>query len=278
MNEELLHMQRVIAVEAEAAGFGRLMGDASNLVVSYLQKVRHFMADLVTPIPTAAMTFSQDAHLNKLLGKTNYISMGTLDVYVPQGMRTHYIELLDAMEVGQIVVDNLMDGVLNPSLAYFSKLLGSPETMSSAVRQSEESTIRLQSKAIAEAQSATSKCFNTNGNTTRRPYGDVFRRNQDWLDTNAKLDDMIQRLSHTPPGLVAQKVNDLVEVLDRLCLRMKQSPDVYATSGITGAALAKVANNLGEVVEFYAAHYFMVQMVSSTMTDNIKRLKEILKD
>lgn len=277
MNEELLHLQRVIAAESEAAGFGTLMGNASNVIVSYLQKVRHFMADLVTPIPTAALTFSQDTGLNKMLGKTNYISLGTLDIYVPQGMHVPFMELMDALEVGQQVVDNLMDGVLDPSITYFSKLLGSPETMSAASRLSEEASIKLQEKGIAAARAATGKCFTTNGNTTRRPYGDVFKRNQDWLTVNTKLDELIQRMAKVPPGLVAKRVDDLVEVMDRLCLRMKQSPDVYAANGITGAALAKVANNLGQVVEFYAAHYFMIQMVASTMADNIKRLKEILE-
>lgn len=278
MNEALLLQQKLISVEGETVGIGKLMGNAAGLLQSYLYNVRAFIGDLITPMANTSLTYRQDGGLNKLLGKTNYISIGAMDVFVPPGMTATYPDFLDALEASQDVIDRIVPDTLQPSILYFTMLLGNPESLSGVTRRTEEAAIKFQTKEIEQAKKKLAACYAKNGNEGKRAYGDVFRRNQDWLDVNQRIEKLMDRMNQSSAGIMTEKVNELVELMDRLVVRMKQSPDVYAVSGVTGKSMAAIAMNLGQVVEFYGAHHFTIQTLVASMMDNIKRLHEILKD
>lgn len=279
MNQDLLRQHQRISLEAETAGLMRLTGDVTKMLQSYVVNIKSFMNDTVTSIkdlPT--FDFAKDSRLDRLISKTNYVSLSTISVYVPAGVNTTWLQYLEALETSQSVVDRLLVDTIKPATAYFSMLLASPENLSSVTHRLEVDKIVFHDAQIEKAKKATAACYAKHGVNTKRAYGDVFKRNGDWPEAQKELEELVARQSKVSLGEVSKQVNDLTEIMDRLVIRMRQNPEVYAVSGVTADALSTISLKLGLEVEFYAAHTFMLQSASAAMQDTIKHLTEVLKD
>lgn len=279
MKEELLFQYNRVALESETHGISRITQDVAKMLQSYIGNVKGFLNDVLTPFQlTPRFDFARDPRLDRQISKTNYVTLGSVNVFVPAGMSVSWEIYLEALGTSQEVADRILDDVLKPAMAYFSLLLASPENLSSITHRLEVDRIIFHDKLIEQSKKAMAKCYSKHGVETKRPYGDVFKRNADWLATNAAMEALVERHSKVAPGEVSKAVGELTEVMERLIIRMRQSPEVYQVSGITSAALSKITLELGLEVEFYAAHCFMLQTAVAAMQDTVKHLNEVVKD
>jgi hypothetical protein len=191
-------------------------------------------------------------------------------------MSSTYLELMTALEKSHKAVEDIVDRAIQPAINYFGLLLSTPDHMSRASINPFEKKIVLNKSGIKVAKYEIGECFRGDSHKTKAEFGEVFARVKDWEDATTGLEELTVQLAEVAPNLVAGKVNDLVNVLDRLILRMEQSPEVYQANGITGKAMADIVMGIGEEVEYYAAHVHTVQMTANVMTQNSERIKEFL--
>lgn len=280
MDAALLLQRNVLSLELETFGLRQIVGNGVAGLQNYLHNMKEFMHELVTPMRNDAeknlVGFVQDRDANKLVDHTNYMSLKDIDVFVPAGLSVTYSDHIDALEKSQAAIAGIIVKTIAPAIAYFGVLLGSPETLSSSSRQSQEDTIKFNTKEIALVKKEIASCYGNDMNQSRRPFGKVFTRNREWEDCTKRLETLTVQLAELSPRAVSEKVDELVGMLDRLIIRMEQSPEVYKVNGVTGAAMARIVMGIGEEVEYYASHVHLVQVASQVMKDNGDRLKEIL--
>lgn len=279
MNQSLTLQFERVSLESQTAGINRLTAEVSKILQSYIGNVKSFVQDMVKPMAGAStLSFASNNAINRMVAKTNYVSLSTIHVYVPPGMNKPWNVFLDALEQSQSIADVLVNETLKPAITYFSQLVGNPETLSSISNRLDAGQIVFHQKAIEDCKAATAACYSKNGTEGRRLFGDVFRRNAEWHEANTRLEELTRRMSKVSPGDVMVHVDNLSEVMDRLIIRMRQKPDVYAVSGVTSDAMSVIAMELAKEVEFYAAHCFLLQTATAAMTDTIRHLAEATAD
>lgn len=267
-----------ICLEADTTGIGQIVSATSNLLQSYLTNVKGFIQGAITPIGGgSAMAFVPNTKLDRLLTKTNYVSLSAIHVYVPAGVSCDWVTFLDAVNESQQIVNELVKDTLKPAITYFSQLCATPETLLTIAPSAELAKIKLHEREMTAAKKEIAACYSKHGVETKRVYGDAFKRNGDWAVVNKRLTDLTTQMATTSPALVVDLVTQLAEILDRLVIRMQQSPDIYRVSGVTSGHMARISMQLGFEVEFYAAHCYLVQTAMAAMADTVKQLSTVLE-
>lgn len=280
MNPELKTKHGVLSLEGETYSMDVIVESTRSLLVSYINDIRSFIDNTFSTGHEQATTFGfvKNHALERSIKKTNHSSIMMLSTYVPPGMMVDWLKYLDALEECQRSVDNIIVDVLKPAKEYFSLALGSPERLKERSPASDISKIKTHEKEIAAAKKSLQLCYSENVVETKKPFGDVFKRSADWTTANNALQQLTERLARVPAKDVLEYVNDISDVLDRLALRLNQSPDVYEISGLTTKIIADLCMRMAQEVEFYAAHCFIMKTATSAMSDTNAQLQDILKN
>lgn len=267
-------------VSAEALGFGvkKLTSEVASNLSSLLGSVSGFINDTVKPISNhIKFDFFDDDGVEDLLTKTNYVSITPIEIFVPAGMNVDMVTYLKTLEATQSVFNTIEKDVLKPSADYFAMLLATPETMGSVRNNEIAIAIEKYFEVLEKTTKQTTKCYAKHNYSNKRLHGDVFKRNSDWKTACDLITSITTDYNRFTPKNIWDSVNNICSILDRLVIRMEQSPDVYKPTGITSGDLADITFSLGKIIEAYAAYSYMLQMVSATMRDNVDVYKEILK-
>lgn len=266
-----------ISLESETAGFAKLSTDVAGLLQQFVGNVKNFMTDLLVPMQNdVKFDFVPDSKLNNVIDAVNFVSISPLLISIPPGVSVKMHTFIDALEQSQSIADRLVVDTLKPALVYFSHLLAMPESLSNVAPTPEALRIKMHTTEIEAAKKATGNCYSTTYTNTRRSMGDLFDNRKDWRECNNRMQALCERLAKNPPTAIVADVNQLTEVMDRLIIRMKQKPDEYSVTGSTSDLMSKIAFEVGQEVEFYAAYSYMLQSAMSAMKDNIKQLKQTL--
>lgn len=278
MKSELRTQYGVLSLESETFSLDIIVGSTRKLLVDFIKEIRGVL-DVASNFGSEQVntfSFVKSHSLERDLKKSNYTSLMMLTSYVPPGMKVEWLKYLDALAACQDISDGLLKDTLKPALDYFSVLLGSPDRLQERSPTNDLSKIKTHERAIENSKKLLKACYSDTSVETKRPFGDVFKRNGDWVQANEALQRVTERLANVSPKEVLDVVQDLSDVLDRLALRLSQSPDLYQVSGITSKLLADTCMQLALEVEFYAAHVFIVRTASAAMTDTNTKLTEIL--
>lgn len=268
-------------VSAESLGFGakKLTSTVAQNLSELLSGISGFVGTAVKPLAThLRFDFFGDDGVENLLSKTNYVALSPVEIFVPAGMDEDMVTFLRTLEDTQKILANLNTVVLKPAKMYFSECLASPETMSTVQRVDLNKTITGFLQDLEKSSKNTAKCYSKNNYSNKRPHGDVFKRNADWKTSCDLLSDVTASYNKFTPKDVLTEVSEICSVLDRLVIRMTQSPEVYKPTGISSGDLADIAFDLGRIVEFYAAYSYILQMASAAMRDNVEVYKKVLAD
>ena len=279
MEKRLVLRYNQVSAEALGFGFKQLTTDVARNLSSLLTGISSFVGESVKPLAAhLRFDFKGDDGVEKLLAKTNYIALSPVMIYVPAGMNVDMVSFLSTLEDTQDILGKLNEEVLKPSKLYFSNLLATPETMGSVRNDDMVRRVKTYLDSLEKSSKETSKCYSKHNYANKREHGDVFKRNSDWKVACDKLTDITSSYNNFTPKQIWEEVNEICAVLDRLVIRMTQSPEVYKPTGITSGDLADLTFYVGKVIEFYAAYSYILQMTSAAMRDNVGIYKEVLKD
>lgn len=277
MDSSYVHQHNVVSLEADSFGFGRMTGSGVVALQSYLHNMKEFMFEMSKPLTDNGLVgFVRNRDTKALVSDTNYVTLSSCEIHVPAGMSSTYLELVEALHESQKAVHNVIDRAIQPAINYFGLLLSTPDTMSRAAINPYEKKIVLNRSGIRAAKHAVGECFRGESHVVKMEFAEVFSRVKEWEEVTVQLEELTNQLAEVSPAQVSGKVTDLVDLLDRLILRMEQSPEVYQANGITGKAMADIVMGIGEEVEYYAAHVHTVQMSANVMTQNNARISEFL--
>lgn len=263
------------SLEFDAAGL-RSIGE--NLVKNlslYVRNMSIFLNNKLSGLKGEFVGFTQNTTVSKYVEKTNYINLAEVALPIPTGLNTDMLEYLEALEANQSIVDKIMTESFDPAYKWFSLLLASPENLSS-VDPLNAAKINLFKEPIEKAKQGIANCFIKNDRVEYMRYGDLYKRNADYVKTQHEMAELSDRMAKNSPASIRKKVEQICEVLDRLALRIKQDPNVYATNGIKANLISEVAYSLAVIGEFYASHFFLMQTTIAVMTDTNDRLSKIL--
>lgn len=273
---ELILEKNVASLEYDFAGVREISQNLYKGLSLYVRNMSMFLNKTLAELNGEAVGFQQNPTLNKYVDASNYINMAEVALPVPTGLNTSMLEYLEALEVGQSLIDQLVEKTLNPAHTWFSILLTSPENLASISGTNKSSGIELFEKQREQAVSAVSKCFLKNDRIEFMRYGDLYKRNKDFLTAQDVYEGLSARLIKTSPKTVRSKVESICEILDKLALKFQQNKHDYETSGVTAKRISDIAYGLAQCAEFYASHFYLMQSLTSCLDESNKRLQKVV--
>ncbi len=239
----------------------------------FMNDVKHFLTTQFSTVRSSFMgTIFAKGETERLIGSSNYYALSQLEIFIPTGLSKDYIGFVKCLEANQKVADTLMSEVLKPTTLWLGKVLSSPEELMS-VRDNHG----IQFRKLDELKRATASHFDKVSNRDKCFFGNVFRSNREFLESVDGVNAVTTRLSHLDNKSLQAEVDLIVEMMDKLMIRMQQDPKTYQMSGVTAKAMAQTALHLAEHVEFYAAHAAMVQNTNGTLQLTMDKLKRVLR-
>lgn len=271
-------MDKSLTIAAEMIGLESMT--PSQLVLAlparlpkFMQDVKHYLTSQFSTVKSSFLgaTFAM-GETERLIGTSNYYALSQLEIFIPMGLTKDYVGFVACLEANQKVADTLMADVLKPTSFWLGKVLSSPQELLS-VRDNHG----IQFRKLDELKRHTAAHFNKVSNQDKCLFGKVFRSNREFLESVTGVNNVTARLAHLDNKSLQAEVDLIVEMMDKLMIRMQQDPNTYQMSGVTAKAMAQIALHLAERVEFYAAHAALVQNTNGTLQLTMDKLKRVLK-
>lgn len=262
----------IIALEAMTPS--QLLQAIPKRLPGFVADVKSFVSDLLRP-EANLYPLIDFVDTDRSISRLNYTSLAEVNAYVPAGMTATWEKYLDALEIGQNIVDHMSKETLKPTLSWLAKVLTDGDHAAS-IRPT-HTAHGIVFHDLKKAKSAVEHCFSPSSTRVEQPYVSVFKRNQDYLEAVKRINDMSVRMAAINRKDLTDQVNEITGAMDKILIRLQANPNSFKVSGVTMKTMAELAMNLGFEIEFYSAHAYMVMAANQAMIDTSKKLKELSK-
>jgi DNA polymerase/3'-5' exonuclease PolX len=271
-------MENTISLQAKAMSLEAFNVKASikamkELLPNFVKSITDFYSTLVVAENQLTLDLIKADSLEKTLKEVDYAAVRKMLVVGPKGLKGTYLDYLGAVEKAVDHAESLREKVLSPFMSWVTLLLSTPENLMSVRKPPLVSNDRI--KLIDTIKEDLTKNIDPNSHQQRHLYGKLVQRNKDWSAVVDKTNELIDRYSRTDRKQIKQMVDDTVEALNRLILRVEEDPETYEMSGTTVATLAEQSYLLGKELEHYATTGYLLQELHTTVTDTVEELKKV---
>lgn len=208
----------------------------------------------------------------KIAHNIDYSAHRKTVIYGPQGLKVTYLEYLEAIEASVDIAKHVHDNQLVPFNGWVTKLLGSPEELSSI---NLKDILKMDESDLDKAKGRLERCVNRSNSQTSHEYGKLVKQNAEWDLILEKTNALIVTYQAVDRKKLLDEVELLNEQLLRLAERMKEDPDTYKASGVTISELAKRCLLMARFVEFYSITGFLLTELSSTVQSSFDAIERL---
>jgi hypothetical protein len=257
----------------------RIFRDAVALEAFSAQDVAGYFKDVFPGIVRSFKDFTVNFHPTQVglvlnpqyrnfqrdLPKYTYVDVSPMNAYVPEGLKTTYLEYMAALQdaVGHAV--HIMD-VLTPYSTYLSQVITNQDMAIST--QSFELEFKQLQKERLDLNEKLGACFLKGSTQTDVAVSDVVRRNADWIDVFAQANDIVDAMNRVNRTIILKKVAECDTHLAVL-LRMVESKKTDKLSSQMVGNLADGAFQVASELEFYAATHYKTEVLMAAINRTV---------
>lgn len=210
------------------------------------------------------------SNFNDFVKTYEYKDIRHIKIMVPKGLVTTLKEYSLSLSDSVSYIDTLTSDVLVPFERFISSLIADPK----GLRSLREAPVV---RAVYDRglDSVTAKHFNNfdNVGNNQKPYGEVFDRNVDLVETSRIYNELVNRTKSIDDSKVSKLTNTINKHFDLLVKRIEEdTEDEYKVSGTTLTELSKLCYLLAKEVEFYSIIKHELKELESTLINLPKQI------
>lgn len=239
----------------------------------FIQPFKDFSARFTTDAPVTALTSKQ----NKFLGevqKRNFADIEAVGAYVPEGMKTTYLEYIAALKPAVNHAAGVLSTVLGSYMAFLSQVITNEDVR--ATTKSFDKDFKEWEKIRIEANDAMGACFAHGSTRSSVSIGQVVDRNSDWQHVFHDGHALFVTMNGVDRAKLKKKVKECEDLLDIVMRKLRNNEFTNVTP--------QTANNLAEgayaaacELEFYAAVFFKTQVLYTCVNQTVDHFDEVFK-
>lgn len=231
--------------------FATIGNKVKDSVLSFVNSARNFASSKQLDDNVKSITFDTDkitkSPAGKYLEQLGYVNARDMSAFTPVGFVGSMTSYLDVLLDGQTYFINLEKNVLDVAIQYLSSAIAQPAKLGGATAP------QLSPDSVNKWADAVSKYQAVSVASDVGRFGDLYKSNTEFFDTYSKALSLNEYASKiTSVRTVRSKVKQLVDLFDRLMLKMAQNPEVYKVNGINAQGLADLSYTLARSTELYA--------------------------
>jgi hypothetical protein len=204
--------------------------------------------------------------------KHSYADVMALTAYVPEGLRTSYLEYAVLLDNAVVHASQLMDNVLVPYSAYLAALVTNTEQKLS------NQNIKLDYPAMAKTRdvinAALGQCFTPGSSKAEASIGQVVKRNADWPAVFTTSQNLITTINKVDRRALQRKIEECTDLLDRIAAKIKRD-EFEGVSPQVVDNLADGAFQVASELEFYSVTFYKVLALTESVNRTIKHFETV---
>lgn len=179
-----------------------------------------------------------------------YTELRGQEAFVPPGLKVDYLSYAQTLSEGAKQMRLIRQEVLLPFASWLGTKLGNPSSLSTLTINLDVSGLHLHS--VEKLEKKIQSCFNLQGRQeAMTTYGQVIKRNADWLPLAKEVDYLTTSFNETQNAEIIELVNRCTNQIDTLMQRMQEDPQQYKISPPAVAALVNLCYEIACELEFY---------------------------
>lgn len=227
--------------------FGSIAAKVKDRVLGFMNSARSFIGSSKTFKEDVDSKIAQEVITQSLaikyLHTIPYTTARDLAVYIPPAFVGNMSDYLDHLLDGLKYYNDFEKTVLDPAIAYISRAITTPSALGGPTAP-KISTDWADKWAEQEAS-----YFGQNIASNVTNFGNIYSSNTQFQDSYAKV-LVLQKFGKTINlRSIRTKVKQLVELFDKLMMKMMASPDIYKVNGLNAQSLSDLSYALARGVE-----------------------------
>lgn len=205
-------------------------------------------------------------------------------VYVPSGLDSPYLDLVEALENAIVPVTTIQARVLSPLVDWLGTIVSIDESFTAQTLTSKANELTAKYADVDKLAKGIGKCF-SKGSHTKRPYGKVCKRNKDLEETINRLNTLNNTFSRVKPSEMKAQIDLAVQYLDVITQRFSDLrhradfDEKYGTGFNKGLfrAIADHTYRAAKEIEFFSVYAYYLESTIVAVADTVDHLKKTLR-
>jgi len=269
--KEMEHLRDLIS--NESFSMQGIVHSLQNLIPSIQKNFQSFVHSFSEKTPAVQLK-SSERDFMKLLDGRVYLNLSPLMAFVPEGLVVPYIEYLAVLkEAVQHCHDTTLK-TLNEYSMYLAQIITNRQFKITTMPH--DKMYATMEKARAAMNAKVAKCFKTGSTKAEATYADVVNRNAEWVDVFHLLDQVGHIANTIPRDDLHKKADECNNQLEIIIKQIRNNEFEGAGPEVTNN-LSNGAYQSGSELEFFAATYFRVLVITTSVGDTMQKVTEVLK-
>lgn len=266
MDNNLKRIRAQVALEAYAVT--DLPGLVSRIIPTVKSSLSSFKG-MFTPAPAVALNTNQKDFLKSVASRT-YPSLMPLSAFVPEGMKTTYLDYSLPLLNSVIHVEGCVR-IIDEFAVFLSMLVTNKEAiLETATRERYFATLL---KTREQVNADVQKCFDGSTRTDRK-VEDVIKRNADWPKVTEMIDAATKLINKVERSHLNKKVEECVELIEKITKMVHEGHFDKVSPGIL-LDLSDGAYQVAEELEFYAVTYYRLQAFTHAVDRTMEHIQKV---
>lgn len=241
------------------------------MLPNFFTDVKNFIGDVLNVASTPFVGLLDGHGFLGTVKHTSYSELMDLTIHVPMGFQGRMSDYIRALQRAQNIAELLTKDVLNPFNVWIGLNLADPTRLASVVNANHIPGFKLHDTETV--RKAIAKHIHSGSPTSEVPFGQVFSRNQDWVDAVHDVNKLIAEAAAIKNQEILDVVASVSKNLDDLLDKIKTDPETYRTLPNTVKAISTICFSMAKECEFYAFYRHLLVTLQLSMLDTEKVLK-----
>lgn len=273
MSIQALHTQnRTLALEAFS--MNDVTGALSRIFPGMASALNSFIGLFSSDQPALALNADQRSFV-QLVNKATYLDMVDLEVMIPEGMKSSYLQYVTSLLAVTTHAEVVMKEVLSPISTYLAMLISNKDrkfdTNVQVVR-----ALKQREKERTDAMVKLTAHFAAGSVENKGTYGKAIGRNSEWEQVFRLINDASKRLNGVNRKELNAKIAEVSELVS-VVLGQIERGDFVDASPQTVQTLGETVYQVARELEFFSATYFRVTAVNTALESVINETTKFLK-
>jgi hypothetical protein len=201
--------------------------------------------------------------------KHKYVDLSPVQLPIPAGLSAPLVPYGQLLLRAQELSMSILDDTLEPFQKFVGEALNNPEKLGSSVLRAQNHP-----KEIKDLQNKLKDVFR-NGTKATRPYSEVIRNNNDWVELKDICTTLKRNADRQSPKDFADTVTELDQQLRTLIKRIRDTNEQYRPSPEVVKQLADLSYTLAEQVSFYSVVNTLIASYLKAVEDAVDVIKKL---
>lgn len=245
----------------------------TNAFPSIVSEVKSYFSQF-NPSDRSVMLAFDKYGFNKELGKHNYMDIGPLSAFIPEGLDVKYIPYSEELVKAAEHAAKVLSGTMATYTVFLSQLINNADAKLAS--DSFDKVYENLSKEREQINAALGKCFKKGSTKSETTISEVVDRNNDWQKVFENADVMVKLIESVDRKALNKKIEESTKLLEVIMEKIRRDEFVGMSPEVI-RNLSDGAYCMASELEFYSVTHYKILAFTTCLNRTIDHFEKVFK-